>query len=89
MVELHRRRAFGKKFRLLGDIIVLENNSVNNRSQISTSLLNTSSTNLVSSPSLPLRVNLPSLFNSTSLCQPHLLSVTALLFLPSTDNVNK
>ena len=89
MIDLRRRYALGENVRLLGDSIVLDNNSVNNRSQIFTSLLNTSSKNLVPLPSLLLCGNLPSLLDSTSLCQPHQLSVTVLPFLPSTDNVNK
>ena len=66
MFEIRRRLALGENIRLLGDSIVLDKNSVNNRSQISTSLPNTSSTNLVSSPSLSLRVNLPSLLDNVN-----------------------
>ena len=80
MNELRRRQALEENVRSVGDNIVLDNYSVNYRSQISTSLPDTSSINLVSSPSLPFRVNLPSFLGPTSLCQPHPLFVTTLPF---------
>ena len=85
--ELRHRRASGGNVRLLGDSIVPDSNLANSRPQITISVPNISALNLVSTPLLPLRVNLPPLLNSASLRQH--LSITAPPFTLNTDNVNK